>query len=213
MNKVYEVIISEYGYDEPVFTSDLKNRIDMSDESIRQNLKRLSDKGTLIRVRNGIYYVPRAKSVLKNPRANLDKVITRRYIKTIDNTRIGYIAGINFANQLGLTSQTASVTTIVTNETGRPEHEVKFGKKVVKLRRPRIRINDQNYKVLQVLDLLNEFDRLSEVPLTKSTSTMKKYLKNVNITKSELNEYLKKYPRKTLQYLIETGLIYEFAQK
>jgi len=213
VNKVLETIISQYGYDEPIFTKDLKNSTNMTDESLRQNLKRLTDKGNLIRIRNGIYYVPRANSVLKNPRPNLDKVISRRYIITIDNNRIGYITGINFANQLGLTSQTASVTTIVTNESGRPEHEVTFGKRIVKLKRPRIKINDRNYRVLQILDLLNEFNRLSEIPLNKSTSVMKNYLKDVSVTKSELNEYLKKYPRKTLENLIETELYYEFAQK
>lgn len=211
MNKVYEVIIKEFGYDEPVFTKDLKNRIDISDEALRQNLKRLSDKGALIKVRNGIYYLPRANSVLKKPRVNLDKVITRKYIKPIDKNVIGYISGINFANQLGLTSQTASVTTIVTNETGRYEHEVTFGKKVVKLKRPKSSINNQNYKILQVLDLLNEFDRLSEIPLENSATNIKQYLKDVNITKKDLNEYIKKYPRKTLENFIEVELYNEFA--
>lgn len=211
MNKVYEVIIKEFGYDEPVFTKDLKNRIDMSDAALRQNLKRLSDKGALIKVRNGIYYLPRANSVLKKPRVNLDKVITRKYIKPIDKNIIGYTSGINFANQLGLTSQTASVTTIVTNETGRYEHEVTFGKKVVKLKRPKSSINNQNYKILQVLDLLNEFDRLSEIPLENSATNIKQYLKDVNITKKDLNEYIKKYPRKTLENFIEVELYNEFA--
>lgn len=211
MNKVYEVIIKEFGYDEPVFTKDLKNRIDMSDAALRQNLKRLSDKGALIKVRNGIYYLPRANSVLKKPRVNLDKVITRKYIKPIDKNVIGYTSGINFANQLGLTSQTASVTTIVTNETGRYEHEVTFGKKVVKLKRPKSSINNQNYKILQVLDLLNEFDRLSEIPLENSATNIKQYLKDVNITKKDLNEYIKKYPRKTLENFIEVELYNEFA--
>lgn len=211
MNKVFEVIIKEYGYDEPVFTKELKKRIDMTEETLRQNLKRLSDKGSIIKVRNGIYYVPRANSVLKRPRVNLDKVISRRYIMPLDKKVIGYTTGINFANQLGLTSQTASVTTIVTNETARPEYEVVFGKKVVKLKRPKIKINYRNYKVLQVLDLLNEFDRLSEVPLTKSTNIIKQYLKDVDISKKELNEYIRKYPRKTLEYLIEMELYNEFA--
>ena len=211
MNKVFEVIIKEFGYDEPVFTKDLKNRIDMSDAALRQNLKRLSDKGALIKVRNGIYYLPRANSVLKKPRVNLDKVITRKYIKPIDKNVIGYTSGINFANQLGLTSQTASVTTIVTNETGRYEHEVTFGKKVVKIKRPKSSINNQNYKILQVLDLLNEFDRLSEIPLENSATNIKQYLKDVNITKKDLNEYIKKYPRKTLENFIEVELYNEFA--
>src|SRR5690625_7865619 len=102
VNKVLETIISQYGYDEPIFTKDLKNSTNMTDESLRQNLKRLTDKGNLIRIRNGIYYVPRANSVLKNPRPNLDKVISRRYIITIDNNIIGYIICFNIDNQLGL---------------------------------------------------------------------------------------------------------------
>ncbi|WP_163536367.1 DUF6088 family protein [Gracilibacillus sp. YIM 98692] len=213
MNKVYEVILKEYGYDEPVFTKDLKKRINMSDEALRQNLKRLSDKGNLIKVRNGIYYVPRANSVLKKPRVNIDKVIRRRYIKPIDKNVIGYITGTNFSNQLGLTSQTASMTTIVTNETGRPEYEVTLGKKVVKLKKPRIRIDSQNYKLLQVLDLLNDFDRISEIPLEKSVDSIRRYLKDANFTISELNQYLKKYPRKTLENILEMELYNEFARK
>nr|WP_231784165.1 DUF6088 family protein [Lentibacillus sp. JNUCC-1] len=177
----------------------------MSDEALRQNLKRLSDGGSLIKVKNGIYYVPRENSVLRNPRINLDKVITRRYMRTSNNKVIGYTTGINFANKLGLTTQTASVSTIVTNEVGRPEHEVKFGKKIVKLKKPRVRIDARNYKLLQVLDLLNEFDRVSEVPLENAVGAIKIYLNDNDCTSSELNIFIKKYPRKTLENLIEMG--------
>ncbi|WP_117161001.1 type IV toxin-antitoxin system AbiEi family antitoxin domain-containing protein [Paraliobacillus sp. X-1268] len=213
MNKIYEVILKEYGFDEPVFTKDLKNHLNISDEALRQNVKRLSDKGDLIKVRNGIYYVPRAGSVFKNPRVNIDKVIRRRYIKPINKNVIGYISGTNFANQLGLTLQTASVTTIVTNETGRPEHKVTFGKKEVKLKKPRIKINDQNYKLLQILDLLSEYDRVSEIPLKNSIGFIKKYLQGSTVTISELNQYIKKYPRKALENSIEMELYNEFARK
>lgn len=211
MNKVYEFIIKEYGYDEPVFSKVLKSRINMSDEALRQNLKRLSEKSDLIKVKNGIYYVPKTNSVLKKPRVNLEKVIIRRYIKPIDKSVIGYITGINFANQLGLTTQTASVTTIVTNEARRPENKITFDKRVVKIRRPRVRINDQNYKLLQVLDLLNDFDRVSEVSLTNATDIIKRYLEDVDYTKSELNQYIKEYPRKTLENLLEMEIYNEPA--
>lgn len=213
VNKLYEVILEEYGYDEPVFTKELKKRIEMSDAAIRQNVKRLHDKGELIKVSNGIYYVPRASSVLKKPRINIDKVIRRKFIKSIDNNVIGYITGTNFANHLGITSQTASISTIVTNETGRPENEVSFGKKVVKLKKPRIKVNNQNYKLLQVLDLLNDYERISEVPLEKSINPIRKYLRDSNFTLSELNQYLKRYPRKTLENLLEMELYNEFARK
>jgi predicted transcriptional regulator of viral defense system len=211
VNKVYEVIIKDYGYDEPVFTKDLKNRLDMSDDSLRQNLKRLADKGALIKVKNGIYYVPRANSVLKKPRVNLDKVVTRKYIRPNAMDVIGYTAGINFANQLGITSQTASVTTIVTNETKRPEYEVTFGKKIVKLRKPKTPITKRNYKILQVLDLLNEYERLSEIPLTSAINIIKKYLVDCNISKQEFNEYIRNYPAKTMVRVLETELYSDFA--
>ncbi|WP_208591920.1 DUF6088 family protein [Gracilibacillus suaedae] len=211
MNRLYKVILEEYGYDEPVFTKDLKKHLDMSAEALRQNVKRLSDNGNIIKVKNGMYYVPRANSVLNKRRVNIDKLIRRRYIKPIDKNVIGYITGTNFANQLGLTSQTASVTTIVTNEAGRPEREVTFGNKVVRLKKPRVRINDQNYKLLQVLDLLSDYDRVSEIPFEKGSRLIKKYLQDSDITISELNQYIKKYPRKTLENLLEMGLYNELA--
>src|SRR5699024_20994 len=109
----------------------------------------------------------------------------------------------NFADQVGLTSQTASVTTIVTNEAGRPEHEVTFGNKVVKLKKPRVRINDQNFKLLQILDLLSEYDRVSEFSIENVMGLIRKYLQDSNITISELNQCLKKYPRNTWEDLLE----------
>lgn len=213
MNKVYKVIMKEYGYDEPVLTRDLKKLLDISDVALRQNLKRLSDSGALIRVRNGVYYVPREKSVLKSPRVNLEKVVTRQYIKRLNEDVIGYTTGINFANQLGLTTQTASVTTISTNETSRLASEVSFGKKVVKLKKPKAKVNERNYKVLQVLDLMSEYDRVSETPLEYAVDNVMVYLKNVNVTQKEFNQYLKKYPRKTLENLLEMGFVNEFARE
>lgn len=213
MNKVYEIIMKEYGYDEPVFTKDLKGLLDISDVALRQNLKRLSDRGALIRVGNGVFYVPREKSVLKGSRVNLEKVITRKYIKTMNKDVIGYTTGVNFANQLGLTTQTASVTTISTNETSRVNSEVSLGKRVVKLKKPRAKVNERNYKVLQVLDLMSEYDRVSETPLEYAVDNVMGYLRNVNVTKGEFNQYLKKYPRKALENLLEMGFVNEFTRE
>lgn len=213
MNRVYEVILEEYGYDEPICTKELKNRMNMTDGTLRQNLKRLSDKGDLIKVKDGIYYVQRANSILKKPRVNIDKVITRKYIKSMGQNVAGYITGINFANQLGLTSQTASVTTIVTNETGRLEHTITLGKKRVKLKKPRVKVNNENYKLLQILDLLNDFDQVSEMPLENSISLINDYLKNANIVTSDFKPYIKFYPRKALENLLEMELYNEFTRK
>ncbi|WP_242249017.1 hypothetical protein [Bacillus cereus group sp. BfR-BA-01523] len=215
MNKVYEVIISEYGYDEPVFTKDLKALLkdSMSDDALRQNMKRLADNGDLLKVENGIYYVPRKRSVLKNPRVNLDKVITRKYIKPKDEEIIGYTCGINFANQLGITSQTASITTIVSNATGRIRNEVSIGMKVIRLRKPKAEITSNNYKLLQVLDLLNDYERVCEVPINNAINNIYKYLDDVNITQNEFNDCLNKYSKKTVLRALDLGLNNEFTRR
>lgn len=215
MNKVYEFILREYGYDEPVFSKDLKLLLKdtITDAALRQTMKRLADRGDLLKVDNGIYYVPRKRSVLKNPRVNYDKVITRKYIKPKNEEIIGYTCGINFANQLGITSQTASITTIVSNATSRINNEVNIGIKVVRLKKPKIEINSDNYKLLQVLDLLNEYERVSEVPIKNAGDYIFKYLKDIKITQNEFNEYLNKYSQKTMLCAYESGLINEFTRR
>lgn len=208
MNKVFEYIVDEVGYDEPVFTKQLKTffKNKISDETLRQNLKRLSDKGYLMKVENGVYYVPRSKSVLKQPKVNIDKVIMRKYIKPNDNKIIGYTCGINFANQLGITTQTASVYNISTNASGRKINEVKIGKKTVKLRKPKVEITNRNYKVLQVLDLLNEYEKVSEIPLDNASAYLYIYLQDVEMTQQEFNQYLYNYSKKTICRALDMGL-------
>ena len=198
MNKVYEYIISEYGYDEPVFTKELKKALDMemSDVTLRQNLKRLADKGLLVKVSNGIYYVPKKKSILKTPPVNINKVIIRKYIQPNNDQVIGYICGINFANQLGATTQTASISSIVTNAIGRTNDEVKIGNRIVKLKKARVSVNKKNYKLLQVLDLLNDYDKISEEPLIRIYRNIFKYLAGTLLTSDEYYECLLKYPKK-----------------
>lgn len=215
MNKVLNVILSEYGYDEPIFTKDLNIRLEgsISYDALRQNIKRLADNGDLLKVDSGTYYVPRKKSVLKRPRINFDKIISRKYIKPKDEEIIGYTGGINFANMLGFTSQTASITTVVTNATGRISDEVTIGMKVVKLRKPKVKVTSTNYKLLQVLDLISESEKICEVPLKNSLANILDYINDVNITQNEFNEYLNKYTKKTVLQAYELGLNNVFTRR
>ncbi|MFY0519326.1 DUF6088 family protein [Lysinibacillus sp. UGB7] len=212
MNKVYEYIINEYGYDEPVFSNDLREQLDMTDSAIRQSLRRLTEKGELLRVENGIYYVPKKNSILGTPYVNLEKVVLRKYIKPIDCDVIGFTSGINFANQLGLTSQTASINTIVTNRVKRTQHQ-EIGKKHVILKCSKVQITKKNYKILQVLNLLEDYNRISETSLDGASYAIKEYLSDVMIPSNEFNEYIKKFSKETVLRIMETGLYSEFTQR
>ena len=53
-----EYLMDNYGYNEPIFLNDLS--IDgLSDNAVRQSMKRLVASGFLERYDNGIYYIPK----------------------------------------------------------------------------------------------------------------------------------------------------------
>ena len=60
MTKQY--LIENYGYNEPIFLNELKIE-GMSDNAVRQSVKRLAMSGFLERYDNGIYYIPRAEEI------------------------------------------------------------------------------------------------------------------------------------------------------
>ena len=64
MDAVYNYILEYYKAGEPIFLSDIKMS-EVSDETIRQQLKRLADAGKLMRYEAGIYYLPK-KTRLKS---------------------------------------------------------------------------------------------------------------------------------------------------
>lgn len=215
MNKVYETVLKAYGHDEPVFYEELrKHLVNMSDVAFRQNIKRLTDDGKLLRVKNGIYYVPKKNSVLKSPKPNIDKVVKRKYIQTFTDEIVGYISGINFANLLGLTTQTASISTIVTNETAsNSKTRIEIGRKSIIIKKPKVKITNENYKMLQVLDLLTEYERLSEKPLDAANSIFLTYLKEVYLPYEEVEKLEGSYSKKVFCKAVEMRLFDEITSR
>ena len=62
------------------------------------------------------------------------------------------------------------------------------------LNAPRVKVTDLNYKLLQVLDLLNNLERYSEYGLKKASVKILKYLENVNLDEDEAENIVSTYP-------------------
>lgn len=216
MNKLYEYLLENYGRDEAVFLKDLYNEIDSSQTSVRQNLKRLTDKELLIRVEKGIYFIPR-KSILKKALPDTNKVIERMFVMGVNNERKGYFSGTNFANMLGLTSQTASVNIIKTNETNvkrkalnrNDKVKLEINHRLVYVEKPKVEVTEFNYKILQSLDLLEECKRYSEYSLIETTNALKEYLSEVKVSREVFDECLFEYSVETKKTVKELGLYSE----
>lgn len=62
-NKVYKYIKEHYDYGEPILSTELKHHLNMSDNAIRQIIKKLYDSGDLKRIKPGIYFRPKPNSL------------------------------------------------------------------------------------------------------------------------------------------------------
>ena len=107
MNDVYSYIENNYQPNEPIFLSEL-NIPGMKAVSVRQQMKKLTESGQLKRFDTGIYYIPKKSMFRSGSTLSVDEVIRKKYLAD-GETCCGYVGGILFANQLGLTTQVPGV--------------------------------------------------------------------------------------------------------
>lgn len=85
-------------------------------------------------------------------------VLKYKYLLS-DNKRCGYISGLMFFNQLGLSTQLPMAYEVVFNKATRNRRETMLGSARVVVRRPKVTVTEENYKILQFLDFLKDIDR------------------------------------------------------
>lgn len=202
---LYGYVEQNYAPNEPIFISDLVNS-GLKIEKVRNEVKSLTDEGKLKRYDTGIYYIP--KKTIFNVEAipSRDLIIERKFLKD-EKINIGYISGVLFANQLGLTTQVPSVYEIVSNKATRNYRKVEIGNANVILRKPRVSVTEENYKTLQLLDFVMEFEFLSEIKGKELKEKIFEYMKKAKISISLLREYTSYYPEKIYKNLYEMGLL------
>lgn len=211
MDNIYEFIIKKYGYNQPLFLEELHEQLNMDEHVLIGFLNALSEQDKLLKISDDIFYIPRKISMLKKPTYDITKIIERKYIRQHDNETIGYIAEFNFANMLGLTTQTASIQTIATNKAEKKNDSIKLDKRIVMIKKPKIIINNKNYKILQCLDLLENYQNLSEFSLEKTINVIGDYLSDVKLEKDLFEQYILMYSPKTKEYIEESRFYSEIT--
>ena len=149
---VYNYLKDNYEDDEPIFLSELCIP-GMKAGSVRQQLTKLVEAEKIKRFDTGIYFMPRKSMFKSGSMISIDDVIRRKYLMN-GSDRFGYVSGMLFANQLGLTTQVATVYEIYTNKATKDYRETKIANFRVILRKPYVKINSENASVLQFLDLI-----------------------------------------------------------
>ena len=202
---LYDYLLETYGKNSPIFVSDIRYR-NSSTNYVRQQIKKLADEGKIRRYDSGIYYIPSESLFPSGSVLSREKVIEEKYLKD-GNGRCGYYSGLLFANQLGITSQVPAGYEIVTNKTGSEYRETVLGSLKVVLKKPRVEINDDNYRILQLLDLLKNLDYYGETDDKEIKEKILRYMTASEIGFSDLDGYLSLYPDKIYRNMYEKGLV------
>lgn len=205
MNDVYSYIENNYRANEPIFLSEL-NIPGMKAVSVRQQMKKLMESGQLKRFDTGIYYIPKKSMFRSGSTLSVDEVIKKKYLTDGENC-CGYVGGILFANQLGLTTQVAGVYEIYTNKATTEYRETQIANLRVILRKPYCEIDEKNVATLQFLDLLKEIVDISEVDGEELTNRLISYMKMKSIGFGSMKQFLPYYPERIYKNMYEVGLL------
>ena len=208
MLKTY--LMENYGYNEPIFLNDLAVE-GLSENAVRQSVKRLVASGFLERYDKGIYYIPKQGGVLGKSYLDPATVIMRKYVQSKSET-YGYVTGISFANQLGLTTQVPAVIEIVTNREATNGRLITIGMQRVRIRKAPIEVSNSNAELLQLLDSIGQAEMYTELPMKETIDTLVGYVRKKRFTKEQLSEVASVITGATAKKMIEWGMIYEFVQ-
>lgn len=206
METLYEYLLDNYKENEPIFLADLQ--VDgMARTNVRQQIKKLTDTGKVKRFDNGIYFLPKKTIFKSGSQLAPEKVLECKYLRDKDE-RCGYVSGLMFFNQMGLTTQVPMMYEVVSNKATNDYRETSLAKSRVIVRKPKVPVTEKNYKALQFLDMLKDVDVYSEVTGKPLQDRLYRYMDDANLSISEMEPYFAYYPDKLYKNLVETRVIY-----
>ena len=183
---LYDYIITNYEKDEPIFLAELPGK---SRESVRQEMKRLTDEGKIERLYNGVYYRAYKTILGTKGKVSVEKFIQKRYIE-VDGVISGYITGIQLANMYGFTTQNPSCYEVCSNEASTKQRKVDVDGRQIIVYKPVVEISKENKGALQFLDLMSTIDRYSEVSGDEFTVKIKNFISTVGVDFEQVKKYL-----------------------
>ncbi len=204
-----DYLMENYGYNEPIFINDLFIE-GISENAVRQSVKRLAASGFLERYDSGIYYIPKRGGILGKSYLDPNIVIMRKYVQN-KSDKYGYVTGLSFANELGLTTQMPAIIEVVTNREATNGRMVMVGNQKVRVKKSSVPISESNAELLQLLDAIGQAEKYTELTIKETIEKLIVYMRKKRFTQKQLSEVSYFLTGTTAKKLIEWGMIYEFA--
>ena len=204
---IYEYIINNYKQGEPIFLNEIPGS---TNDVVRQEMKRLTDEKKLVRLYNGVYYLPYKTILGTEGKVSIDKYIEKKYLNA--NGKItGFYTGLSLVNKYGFTSQNPSVYEICSNVATTKMRKQDVGGNNLIIYKPLALITRDNVKELEFLDLMSIIDKYSELSGEEYKRKLKEYVNNVDINFNVVKEYLSLFPAVVYKNIYEGGLMNELV--
>ncbi len=204
---IIDYINKNYENAEPIFLSELPCN---SQESLRQEMKKLTDEGKLIRIYNGVYYKPYKTIIGTEGRISINKYIEKKYI--YNNKKVsGFLSGLGLFNKYGFTSQVPSVIEVTSNVATTKQRKINVDGYNIIVYKPTIEITENNINVLEFMSLITDIDQFSEISGDELKFKLKEYIYKKNIDFNIVKKYLPLFPDKIYKNLYNGGLMNELV--
>jgi hypothetical protein len=204
---LYDYIVSNYQKDEPIFLEELPGK---TKESIRQEMKKLTDEGKLERLYNGVYYLSYRTILGTKGKVSIDKYIQKRFLN-VNGEVSGYITGIQLANMFGFTTQNPSCYEVCSNEATTKQRKLDIDGRQVIVYKPVVNITKENIGSLQFLDLMSSIDKYSEIDGEEYTRKLRYFIQEIKVDFELVKQYISLYPDRVFRNIYQGGLMNELV--
>uniref|UniRef100_UPI004055D08C hypothetical protein n=1 Tax=Agathobacter sp. TaxID=2021311 RepID=UPI004055D08C len=204
---LYDYIIANYQKDEPFFLVELPGK---SREAVRQEMKKLTDEGKVVRLYNGVYYLSYKTILGTKGRVSVDKFIKKKYLEANGETT-GYITGIQLANMYGFTTQNPSCYEVCSNEASTKQRKLDVDGRQIIVYKPVVDISEENKGALQFLDLMSTIDKYSEVNGDEFTAKMREFIRKAEVDFEQVKKYISMFPDRVYRNIYQGGLMNELV--
>lgn len=204
---LYDYIITNFQKDEPFFLVELPGK---SREAVRQEMKKLTDEGKVVRLYNGVYYLSYKTILGTKGRVSVDKFIKKKYLEVNGETS-GYITGIQLANMYGFTTQNPSCYEVCSNEASTKQRKLDVDGRQIIVYKPVVDISKENKGALQFLDLMCTIDKYSEVNGDEFTVKMREFIRKAEVDFEQVKKYISMFPDRVYRNIYQGGLMNELV--
>ena len=207
---VVERLISKFGVNQPIFTSEiLEEMSEYSRPRVFQLLKKAEQEQTLIKFDKGVYYIPTETRYGKSL-ISVEQVIRKKYISDKDDV-FGIYGGLQMQQSFMLTYQVPTAIEVVTNNETMWVRETKLKNRSIILRKSRLPITRDNVDVYTILELFSNMDMRKYFDDTSVQREVVGFIRDRAIKGKDVYALAGAFPSKTTRNIMESGIINEFA--